>query len=102
MILKLDNKEITTSYKLSNGFILYTQVRYVIYKKLIEENQNVTENFKNKVPVKKNYLNTLYNIVTLFLNSTYFVSNKYKALVFSSSMACYKDIDSSFLFQLYF
>jgi hypothetical protein len=92
MILQLDNKEIITSFKLSNGFILYTQVRYVIYKKLLEDNQNITENLKNNVPVKKNYLNTLYNIVTLFLNSTYFVSDKYKALVFSSSMACYKGI----------
>lgn len=93
LILKLDDNSNTIKYKLNNGFILYTQVRYVIYKKLLEENQNQTENFNNKVPIKKKYLKTLFNIVTLFLNSTNFVSNKYKAIVFNSSIASYKDID---------
>lgn len=92
LILSLDNNDEILDCKLNNGFAIWPQVRYSLYKVLL--NDKVEETEKVFLSERKSLFlfKRIYYYITLFLKSPLRTNAKYDCLIFNSSVSCVKNI----------
>ncbi|MDP1844454.1 MAG: hypothetical protein Q8K64_13635 [Sediminibacterium sp.] len=97
LILEIDNSSVT-DYKLKNGFILWAQVRYSLYKELMLLKQDSSHG-DSLISRSKHFFVKLLLQKLVFVISHWYEpkrKKKYDCLIFNSSAACYKDTSGVF------
>jgi hypothetical protein len=96
LIFNLDNDKEILNFKLKNGFLLWPQIRYSIYRNLI--NVKIKQSISKK-PIKSNLLETLKNLSILFLGYLSFLTlfkKKYDLIVFNSNFSVFLDSEKKY------
>jgi hypothetical protein len=91
LMFELDNDQEILDFKLKNGFLLWPQIRYSIYRKLI--NTNDIESVSKKL-IKRKPLEIVKIISSQFIDYLSFLiisNHKYDVIAFSASISTFQD-----------
>lgn len=103
LILRLDNHNEILSFKFRNGFGVWPQIRYTIYKELL--NDQIYEIDKKATSYLKKlfslYDSMKYHFV-VFSKNLLKVKGQYDCLIFNSSVSCFKNNNGSWLSKINF
>ncbi len=94
LILSLDNNTEILNFKLSDGFAVWPQVRYSLYKELL--NNKLEHKVKKTRSVKERLFSLCKGIkyyISVFSRSPLNNNVEYDYLIFNSSISCFKNVD---------
>lgn len=94
VILSLDNHCNILNFKFSNGFAIWPQVRYTIYKELINIQDKAKEKRPESFKIRRfSLFRATKYYIKVFSRNPLKNNVKYDCLIFNSSISCFKNID---------